>query len=82
MSERQWFVKINPDEIQKAAHEVSVDPRTHAPPDGELGRTDGMGLVHLPAADFCHPDPGLVLQKVRRDGSSRMRKTSPSTRPR
>ena len=45
--------------------------RAHAPADGELGRADGMGLVHLPAADLCHPDPGLVLHEMRRDGDSR-----------
>ena len=47
-----------------------VVPGAHAPADGELDRPDGVGLVHLPAADLCDPDPGLVLQKVRRDGGA------------
>src|SRR5208337_3585074 len=56
-----------------------VVSRAHAPADGELDRPDGVGLVHLPAADLCDPDPGLVLQKVRRDGGAGRK--GPSLRP-
>ena len=58
-----------------------MEPRAHVTPDGELGRPDGMGLVHLAAADLCHPDTGMVLQQVRGDDTSCMKKTSRLTRP-
>ena len=61
LSNRQWFIRIKQKEIRDAAHQITVVPRAHVAPDGELDRPDGVGLVHLPAADLCDPDPGLVL---------------------
>ena len=61
LSERQWFVKIKPDEIQKAAHQITWYPEHMLPQDGKLDRTDGMGLVYLPTADFCNTNSRMVL---------------------
>ena len=65
MSERQWFVKIKPDEISHAAHQVSWNPEHMLLRMENWVGPDGVGLVYLPAAYFCHPDPGVVLQKMR-----------------
>ena len=67
LSERQWFVKIVPGGDHGCGKGDLLEPAAHVPAHGKLGGTDGMGLVHLPAADLRHPHPGLVLCEVRGD---------------
>ncbi len=67
LSERQWFIRVKHEEILEGGPRGDLDPGAHAHPARELGRPDGVGLVHLPAADLRNPHPGLVLRRMRRD---------------
>ncbi len=66
LSERQWFVKIDPDEIINLRPEVGGSPITWRQKCPRLDRDDGLGLVHIEAEDLCDADPRLVLPGLRR----------------